>query len=147
MNRRRDLRWTRPAAQLSACAGLALFAGGCLDGPTTRARIDPSSPIAAEANRLEKAQSRYPTFAQIPPAPKDVRPLAAFAELAADVRAAAARLERETAPDTWTLTGTERFAAAAEQRVGEDPGPAKAADTEAFARSLRERATPPPPPR
>ena len=124
-----------------------MLAGACAGGPTTRAKISPESPIAAEARKLEAARRSYPSFANIPAAPKDVRPLAAFAASVADARAAATRLEKETGPETWTLTGTERFAAAAERQIGADPGPAKPEDTEAFARALRERATPPPPPR
>lgn len=147
MNGRLELLWTDKSARLASCVGLTLFVGGCLAGPTSRANIDPGSPIAADARKLEAAQRSYPSFAKIPPAPKDVRPLTAFAESVADARAAAARLEAETGPETWSLTGTERFAATAERQIGPDPGPASPEDTEAFARSLRERATPPPPPR
>ncbi len=147
MNRWLDLGTMTRLSRLAACAGLSLAAGGCISMPTTNAKIDPASPIAAAAAKMEAAHKTFPTFDDMPPAPKDVRAPDAFATAAIDARDAGARLERETADNTWTLTGTERFAANAERQVGADPGPARPEDTEAFARALRDRATPPPPPR
>jgi len=62
---------------------------------------------------------------------------------------AGARLEQETAANTWTLNDTSRFVARARSEAGPDfdAAASSAAATEAFARELRERATPPPPPR
>ena len=140
-------RRARGVAGLLACAGLAGLLSGCVDAPLTRARIDPASPIAAEAAKVLATKRPYPKFSQIPPAPKDVRPARAYASAANDAKDAAAKLERETAPETWTLTGTEGFAGAAQRQAGAEPAPARNEDTEGFARSLRERATPPPPPR
>ena len=137
----------RRAAGLLACAGVAGLLTACVGAPLTRARIDPASPIAPEAAKVLAAKRPYPTFSQIPPAPKDVRPARAYAAAAADTQAAADKLERETAPGTWTLTGTDRFAGAAQRQAGAEPDPASGEDTEDFARKLRERATPPPPPR
>jgi hypothetical protein len=135
----------RKAARLSACVGLGVVATACVGDPVGSARIDPASPIAGDATRLVKVNPRFPTFAQIPAAPTDVRPPQAFRRAVEDTRAAGDRLVAETAPSTWSLTGTERFADRATAEVNDDTAAPR--DTEGFARSGRERATPPPPPR
>jgi hypothetical protein len=140
-------RRARAVAGGLACAALAGLLSACVDAPLTRARIDPSSPIAPEAAKVLAAKRPYPKFSQIPPAPKNVRPARAYAAAANDAKGAAAKLERETAPETWTLSNTETFAGAAQRQAGAEPAPARNEDTEGFAKSLRERATPPPPPR
>jgi hypothetical protein len=58
---------------------------------------------------------------------------------------AGAALERDTAPDTWTLNATDAFVEKARRDAGPQIEPPKPGDAEAFARELRERATPPPP--
>jgi hypothetical protein len=63
----------------------------------------------------------------------------------AETESARDKLIAETAPQTWTLTGTERFASRAKAAVNEEEVAPR--DTEDFARTARERATPPPPPR
>jgi len=59
---------------------------------------------------------------------------------------AGANLEQATAPNTWTLQGTEGFAEEARREVPELP-PVTPGATEEEVRKLRERATPPPVPR
>jgi hypothetical protein len=132
-------------AGLAACAGLSACA---IDNPLKVAPIDASSPIAAEASRMAHETKAFPTFAQIPPEPTDVRPVRAWGRAAKDVDLAGAKLIAETGPSTWTLDSTETFAATARRQAG---APASAesttAATEAYAKELRKRATPPPPPK
>jgi hypothetical protein len=133
-----------------ACAGAAAMLAGCMGGnPFGTAQVDPGSPVAAEVASVAKAGGEFPSFRDIPPIPGDLRPLREWGREAEKLEAAAAQLERETAANTWTLTGTQAFAGRAQR----DAGPALEVDnsargaTEAFARQIRERATPPPLPR
>lgn len=141
---------TRRAARLLGCASLALFAGACVSAnPFATAKVDPTSPIASGVTGSVRANRGYPKFSDIPRVPADTRPLAAWGQAAAGVKDAGERLEAETGPENWTLGGTEGFAAGAKAAAGPEnaPGATEQADTEAFARALRERATPPPSPR
>ena len=129
---------------------LAIVAGGaslcaCITTPYEDAKIDPTSPVAADVARMTGAKARFPTFAGIPKAPNDIRPVAQYGRDAKSILAAGAALERATAPDTWTLQGTDDFAEQARRDAGPQIDPPKPGDAEAFARALRERATPPPP--
>lgn len=137
-----------PAKGALACMAVAALLAGCAGNPFERATVDPSSPVAAEVEQMARQTGPFPTFADIPPVPADQRPLAEWGKAANQLVVAAAQLERDTAANTWTLDGTDRFAARARQEAGPplDPGVSRAT-TEAFARELRERATPPPPPR
>lgn len=135
---------------LLVCACAAAMLGGCaISNPFVTASVDPASPIAAEVAAKARASRDYPTFADIPSVPSDVRPLPAFGRAADELEVAGVELVRETAPGTWTLTGTEAFAGRARDMAGpETTGPeSTTAATEAFAKAQRARATPPPPPR
>lgn len=94
------------------------------------------------------ASGRYPTFAAIPEAPTDIRPAQAWRDNIAGVKAAGARLAAETAPSTFTLNDTEAFAELTRRRLDAGGAPAdeatSRAEADAFARSIRARATPPP---
>lgn len=104
--------------------------------------------LALAACASSGAQAGYPTFAAIPQAPNDVRPARAWRDNIAGVQAAGARLAAETAPSTFSLTGTEDFAETTRRRLDAGgPAPDAAASqaaADAFARSIRQRATPPP---
>lgn len=130
------------------CLG-ALLAGCAASNPFATSPIDPSSPVAADVARMARTGTDYPTFADIPPVPTDQRPIGQWGKEADKLETASADLERKTAPNTWTLDGTERFQARAQAEAGPDNTGATSstAATEAFARQLRERATPPPSPR
>lgn len=137
------LRWGAP---LLALATLGLAAGGC--APVfADAKVDAASPAAVQVEAAAAANRTWPQFAEIPAIPSDLRGPRAWSRAVADVEQAGAALERETAPDTWTLNGTEAFAARAQSAVAGQPDAPTASDAEAFARSIRERATPPPPAR
>ena len=131
---------------LSLCAGLASCGTA---GLMTSAKTDPRSKIADQVAALTQSTGPYPTFEGIPAMPTDIRPLRAWGEGAHQVEAMLAELERATAPGTWSLSGTERFSAQARSQIDMSPALAvsSAAESEAFARALRKRATPPPPPK
>lgn len=138
----------RTSLLVCVCGG-AMLSGCAISNPFVTASVNPASPIAAEVAAKARAGHDYPTFADIPPVPTDVRPLPAFGRAAKDLEVAGAELARDTAPGTWTLTGTEAFAGRARDIAGpEATGPASTtAATEAFAKAQRARATPPPSPR
>ncbi|WP_340645255.1 hypothetical protein [Phenylobacterium sp.] len=139
---------SRTSLLVCACAA-AMLSGCAVANPFATAAVDPASPVAAEVAAKARASRNYPTFADIPPVPTDVRPLPAFGRAATAVEVAGADLMRETAPGTWTLTGTEAFAGRARDLAGPEIAGAESttAATEAFAKAQRARATPPPPPR
>jgi hypothetical protein len=146
MNASRPLFPTIPGV----ATGLAVLAGsvmlsGCVGNPFKDTKIDPASPVAGEVAKMTRQDGKFPTFASIPKAPKDIRPVAQYGVDAKTILAQGAALEAATAPGTWTLQGTDDFADKARRDAGPQIEPPKPGDAEAFARSLRERATPPPP--
>lgn len=128
---------------VGACALVA----GCAGNPFENAKVDPSSPVAAEVARVANANRPYPTFASIPAAPKDVRAPRQYGQAASSLEAARADLEAQTAPGTWSLTGTDAFAESARRAAGSEAAPKDTGATAAFANTQRKRATPPPPPK
>ncbi len=129
------------SAAVVACAAV----GGCVGAPFQDAKVDPTSPVAADVARITRTGGPFPTFAGIPKAPTDIRPLAAYGREARAILAEGAALEAATAPGTWTLEGTDAFAEKSRRDAGPQIAPPTPGDAEAFARALRERATPPPP--
>jgi len=136
----------RTCLRVSACAGLGVLLTACGGNPFATAKVDPSSPIAAEVAVAGKAKRAFPHFTDIPPTPKDVRPAGAYGKAADKIEAARDQLERDTADNTWSLNDTTTFASRAQNAAGTDVAPSiqDSAATEALARKLRERATPPP---
>lgn len=134
----------RVVTPLAIAAGCLLLAG-CVSNPFKEAKIDPASPVAPDVARMTRSDAKFPTFTSIPSPPKDIRPLAEYGQDARGVLAAGEALERATAPGTWTLEGTDAFAEKGRRDAGPQIDPPKPGDAEAFARELRERATPPPP--
>jgi len=140
-----NARQARLAARLLASGGVCALLAACVGNPFEDAKVDPRSPIAAEVASAVRPDAVYPTFAGIPPVPKDVRPHRQYGKAATDISTAADELAVATAEDTWTLNNTETFAADARAGVGPEIPPASQADTEAYSNALRKRATPPPP--
>lgn len=133
------------AARILGVAAMAMLAG-CVGDPIASAKVDPASPIAAEVGRVASASTDFPSFNEIPPKPTDLRPPRIYGERANELKVARSQLEAATAPNTWTLKGnTTEFADRARADAGPDLGPPANADTEAFADTVRRRATPPPP--
>jgi hypothetical protein len=112
----------------------------------------PACAAAAAACGTAAQGEGYPNFCTIPHAPTDVRPADAFHAAVLDTRLAGRRVERETAPDTFSLPlgAAESFAQAARAQAAAPPpadtGPASG-DAEAFAAEARKMATPPVRPR
>lgn len=123
----------------------ALSLGGCVGAAFGDAKIDPASPVAADVARLTRQDAPLPTFASIPKAPADAAPGTRYGRGAQAVLAEGAALEQATAPGTWTLDGTDAFAERGRREAGPELDPPNPAEAEAFARALRDRATPPPP--
>lgn len=134
----------RLAAGVTACALISACAN-----PFGNAKVDPNSPIAADVARVANAHEPYPTFASIPPIPKDLRPVKAYGREARSVVDARNQLDQETAPGAWTLDSADDFAAAARAAAGTQPpqaAPKANGGADDFADTQRKRATPPPPP-
>jgi hypothetical protein len=131
-------------ARLLGVASVAALVCGCAS-PIASAKVDPSSPVAADVAKLATADRDYPKFSEIPPKPTDVRPARVYGERAQAVTAAGAKLDAATGPGAWTLNATTSFAARARADAGPELGAPANTDTEAFANSVRKRATPPPP--
>jgi hypothetical protein len=129
------------AAGVAACALLS----GCVANPFKDAIVDPRSPVAAEVAKSVRPDAPYPTFVNFPKAPVGVRPIKQYGVDAGHVEADAAKLVAATADSTWVLNGTEAFAAQARVDAGPVLPAAQPGDTEAFAKDLKARATPPPP--
>lgn len=141
--------------RLTLLAGAATGLVACADlprlEPDVSAKIDPKSPAADEVARAMQTPGPWPTFAGIPEIPDDVRGSAAWRRAIQDQEAEGLYTTRSAAPDTWSLTATEAF----EARMREEANPlgltpptdAEMAESEAYARALRKRATPPPSPR
>jgi hypothetical protein len=136
----------RLAAALALSVAGCVLLSGCIGNPFADAKVDPRSPIAAEVPKSVRPNAPYPKFAAIPPTPKDVRPHKQYGLAAAKAEQDAADLVAATAPNTWTLKGTDTFANDARSDAGPVPPPVQPGDTEAFARDQKARATAPPPP-
>ena len=133
------------AGGLTACAALPDLE------PGAAAVVDPHSPAAAEVTQALTTPGPWPTFDRIPPIPDDVRASAAWRAAIEDQEAEGVYTSRNAAADTWSLTATEAFEAAARAEANpldlHAPTDAEMAESDAFARALRTRATPPPSPR
>ena len=141
-----NLRQTRRAAKLLASTAVCALLAACVGNPFEDAKVDPRSPVAAEVAKSVHADAGYPTFRSIPSFPKDVRPHRQYGQQAAAIEKDAAAVIAATADGTWTLTQSDTFADAVRSSAGPLLPPAQPADTAAFAKDLKARATPPPPP-
>jgi hypothetical protein len=133
----------RRSALAAGVAGCALLSG-CVH-PFKDATIDPRSPVAPEVAKTIRPDAPFPTFVNFPKKPTGLRPTRQYGRDADLVNADAAKLVTATADSTWTLRDTDAFAAKAVADAGPVLPPVQPGDTEAFARDLKARATPPPP--
>jgi hypothetical protein len=140
---------------LALLGGAAASACGCVVLPAnmrgaSSLPVEPNSPVARDVKAAAEHPGPYPKFAQIPKVPRNVRPPSAWRAAVASVEHSRAKLESEVAALPPPQTDTAGFAAATQARAptsAEAPGPNSEAQTEAYAEALRERATPPPPPK
>ncbi len=116
-----------------------------MNSPFADTAIDPASPVAAEVARMSRQDVKLPDFTSIPSPPKDLRSAARYGREAQSVTAAGEAVRAATEPQTWTLQGTEAFAEKGRRDAGPQIEPPKPGDAEAYAKALRDRATPPPP--
>jgi hypothetical protein len=125
---------------LSSCANVASFSAGSLPVP-------PNSPVAIAVNDALRRPGPYPKFSDVPKTPADA-PNAATAQAATlRMQNEARALEREIAGmPPIDATAAETFSAQANSAFAGEAAPDEGARerTEAMARALRARATPPP---
>jgi len=140
MNGCRVKYWSIAVGWALACAGAAA-AQPVIHAPPAQ----PPSPVTTAAIAGAEARAPYPSFASIPPSPKDVRSVAAWKASVIEIKTEGADLVRLIAAQPWTLNDTEAWAA--DERAIATPPPqiAVGGDTEAFVAAMRERAMPPPP--
>jgi|KBSSwiStaDraftv2_1062776.scaffolds.fasta_scaffold165969_2 hypothetical protein len=133
------------AARFLGVAASAALLAGCVSEPIASTRVDPASPIAPEVAKLASADKDFPSFNEIPSKPTDLRPPRIYGERAKELEVARNQLDAATAPNTWVLDQTGAFESRARVDAGPDLGAPTNTDTEAFANTIRKRATPPPP--
>lgn len=130
-----------------AAGMLALAGAGC--ATVSAPEGEAVSPVTPQARALVEANRRYPRWADFPAAPADLPTPAQFAVRVEALGATAEALAAEAARIPWTLEDPEGFAESVGARVrAADLSPLTAAtqaEVEAFAESLRRRATAPPP--
>lgn len=135
-----------------AAAAAALCAAGCAaPGLHSAARtpIAIESPIVQDVMAARRRPGPFPRFADIPKAPADIRPASAWKMDVVDLEARREDLQSQVAALPQPPADTEDFAAhtrAQMPETGPAPTPDSRQQSEDYARALRERATPPPPP-
>ncbi|HLY79970.1 MAG TPA: hypothetical protein VKQ70_11380 [Caulobacteraceae bacterium] len=120
----------------------SLTAGRSVAAPTAQPSASPALSAIAEG---EKPATR-PTFADVPPAPSDIRPFVAWRSAIGDIRQVGAQTAAEANAGPWTLSDTQGWADQAKAEANPPPPmttPAQG-DTDAFVREMLRRATPPP---
>lgn len=135
-----------------ACAALAAAAAlaGCVSN-RVGAPVGKTSPAAPAVAELPKTLGPFPRWSQFPRGPQPVPPPSEIASSVADLQTAQANLLSSESKLQWTLSGTTAFAEEARGQINPaytTPAPAdERAQAEAYAKSLREKATPPPAPK
>ena len=147
----RSIEPRRRAAGLALTGlGAALLAGCASESDmAARSKIPPNSPLAQAIASVKTEPQPAPSFRNIPMNPPQMRPAGAWEQSANALQGQSRELAGIAAvpvelpdPDAWG----KRTAAAVGLDSLTPPGPNNAAELDAFARELRERATPPPPP-
>ena len=132
-------------------AAVALIGAGFAAPAVAQPTLSPPpvhpNPVTEHAIADASQDAPYPTFAQIPPLPTDVRPMGAWKASVLNVKAEGAQLAEAAAAEPWTLGDTDGWAAQERADAAAPPPITQAssqADTEAFAAAMRARAMPPP---
>jgi hypothetical protein len=139
-------------ANKTALAAALTLIGAGLAGPVAAQPTlspPPVHPNPATQHAIAEASKNapYPTFAQIPPLPTDVRSIVAWKASVLSLKAEGAQLAEMAAAEPWTLGDTEGWADRERAEAAPPPPittPSSEADTEAFAAAMRARAMPPP---
>ena len=130
---------------LIAATGAGVLLSGCMNSPFADTAVDPTSPVAAEVARMSRQEAKLPGFDAIPKGPTDLRSAARYGRDSESLTAAGEAVRVATEPQTWTLQGTDAFAEKARRDAGPQIEPPNPGDAEAYAKALRNRATPPAP--
>ena len=139
-----------------AGAVLLLIAGASLAGCNTLAKnnyflpggIDQTSPAAAQVHAAQQAPGPMPKFSQMPSMPTDVRPVSAWKATVTEALAEKHQLDAANAAYPYSLSDTQGFVDAQHARIpAAESAPATDATSaaDAYASSVRARATTPPP--
>jgi hypothetical protein len=154
----------RRIGPLAAAAGLAGPLCACVDLPAdqspgatlaqaatpTNTQIDPNSAAAKDVARIAAEPTSFPSFQDIPAVPTDVRPSAEWRSSVLALRSAGEAVVRASGPDSFSLADTEGFVAGVKARLDPrsttPPTAAEIAESAAFVKAARARATPPPRP-
>jgi hypothetical protein len=137
----------------AAAIAVALGLGGCSVTRTAFGPLqyDKTSPVAPAIASTDVSAQPYPTFAQVPSQPDDVRPVAAWNRNIFDMIAARRQMDAFQVTYPQTFYGAEAFAQQAKIDAAPPPAPAGAqspgAASAALAKDAKERATPPSPAR
>ena len=131
------------AASLAGCSLPSQVAG--FRSPS----VDPASPVYHDVMYATRHPGPYPKFSDIPPIPTDVRPVSAWAQAMASIEQDKVQIDSAVASLPPAPTDTEAFAANARSQaqppaVADAAPPGGADQSQAYAESLRQRATPPP---
>jgi hypothetical protein len=138
---------TRKIVRVALIVGFAAGVSACV-GPFKTAKVDPTSPIAAQAAAAANIKGERRKFSDIPTIPTDVPNASQVRAAVAQQQAAGEALTQATAPGTWELKDTESYADKARRDAKasaiQAPTDADRAATDAFARAARGRASAPP---
>ncbi|HET9160741.1 MAG TPA: hypothetical protein VFN88_09015 [Caulobacteraceae bacterium] len=130
------------AAGLAACATPSDIA--------KRSQIVAGSPVDKAIADAQAHPGPAPTFAQFPKKPTGMRPPSSWSQSESSLKVEAAQLA-VVADSPPEIADPETYGKQLRAQSGldqiEPPGPNNTAEIEAYARELRERATPPPPPK
>jgi hypothetical protein len=138
-------RMRRLAPALVAACGLS----ACISAPKLAFApppIDPTSPIAKDIQAASDADLPYPRWADVPPGPPtDIRPATAWTRNIYDTLRLRREQEALAVLYPQTLFNADAFANTAKAQAVPPTPEQSAAQSEAKAKALRERATPPSP--
>ena len=116
----------------------------------TDTSIEAKTPAAAEISRIAAEPGKWPTFQDIPAVPSDVRTPNQWRQSILSLKGAGAVVVRNSGPETFTLNNSAGFAAGVkaglDARAAAPPTAAEIAESAAFVKAARARATPPPRP-
>lgn len=138
---------TKPFAAVLLALSAAGVIGGCAD--RFASRTEATSPLAPRVQALVDANRRYPRWEDFPPAPTGLPEPTQVAANVQGLTSQGGALAEETSRIDWTLGDAEALAAQTRAQVGDVPvspdAARTAAEIEALAQDLRERAKAPPP--
>ncbi len=149
----REFSMTKGSAGLrKALAGAALCAlCGCASLPDPvplgETPVTGDSPIAREVTAAAAQPQPFPTWADIPKRPGDLRDADGWRLAVNDIKATGGATRAEAAAFLARAQDTDAFVEEARREATPPPAVTTPSDTEAFLRDMRARATPPPRPR